>query len=324
MFPGFPNEDNKVEEDLDDFRQKLANRSSIDFEEKRNELNRSKNIFIGAVSGVVLAGIVGYFVLSPHYADNSNIELPVIRRPQSAVKVQPSDRGGMEILNRDKSVYNIIEKTDNNESKTVENLLPPPEEPQLPVIAPQPAENPVAADNTLDNPVVDKIIAGAANNGDQETILKAQEIIKVSEAPKPIAAIESKIEEETKPISQAMAETPVEAPKVEAPAPAKDNINIPAKETIKTVDAAAEAPKGAWQVQLMSSPNKNALESSWKNLIKKYSMLNDQPHEIETADLGAKGIFYRLKAGNFAARGGADTLCNDIKAMGGTCIVKKK
>ena len=43
-----------------------------------------------------------------------------------------------------------------------------------------------------------------------------------------------------------------------------------------------------------------------------------------TADLGAKGIYYRLKAGAFATRDGADELCKDIKALGGTCIVKKK
>ena len=53
-------------------------------------------------------------------------------------------------------------------------------------------------------------------------------------------------------------------------------------------------------------------------------MLNNQPYEIEVADLGSKGTYYRLKAGAFPTRDGADELCKDIKALGGTCIVKKK
>lgn len=59
-------------------------------------------------------------------------------------------------------------------------------------------------------------------------------------------------------------------------------------------------------------------------MVKKYPPLQGQPHEIETADLDFDGVFYRLKAGTFADRSGADNLCRDIKALGGTCIVKKK
>lgn len=96
---------------LNEFRQKIADQSAANFEEKRIEMKRSKSVFIGAVSGVALAGIVGWFVLSPRYAVNSPEEIPVIRRPQTAIKVQPSEPGGMEILNQDKSVYDIVEKS---------------------------------------------------------------------------------------------------------------------------------------------------------------------------------------------------------------------
>ena len=135
MFPEFP-DDNKNEDFLNEFRQKIAEQSNTSFEERKNELNRSKSVFIGAVSGVVLAGIVGWFVLSPRYAQETDAELPVIRRPQTAIKVQPTEPGGMEILNQDKSVYGILDKSEDN-AKSVENLLPPPEEPKLPVITPE-------------------------------------------------------------------------------------------------------------------------------------------------------------------------------------------
>lgn len=133
MFQEFP-EDNKGDDFLNEFRQKIADQSSNNIEERRNEMKRSKSVFIGAVSGVALAGVVGWFILAPQYSDTGNVEIPVIRRPQTAVKVQPSEPGGMEILNQDKSVYDIIEKKDNE--PVVENLLPPPEQPKLPEVIP--------------------------------------------------------------------------------------------------------------------------------------------------------------------------------------------
>ena len=136
MFQEFP-DDSKNDDFLNEFRQKIADQSAANFEEKRIEMKRSKSVFIGAVSGVALAGIVGWFVLSPRYTVNNPEEIPVIRRPQTAIKVQPSEPGGMEILNQDKSVYDIVEKKPEDDTK-VENLLPPPEQPKLPIIEPAP------------------------------------------------------------------------------------------------------------------------------------------------------------------------------------------
>lgn len=307
MFSNLDN-DNKDDDFLDEFRQKLGGQDMENFEEKKNEINRSKNVFIGAVSGIALAAVVGWFVLSPRYADAPDAELPVIRRPQNAVKIQPAEPGGMEILNQDKSVYDIIEKKDTS-APVVENLLPPPEEPQLPVIAAQP-----------ETTVADRVTAQI-----QPTIVeeKAEEIIRVAEAPKPQPVQEPKAEPAPVPLSQAAAEP--------APAPAPEPVVRPEPQHApqpKAAPAPQPQPKaaaaGSWQVQLMSSPNKTAIDSAWKNLVKKYPVLNGQPHEIETADLGSKGTFYRLKAGAFADRAGADNLCNDLKALGGSCIVKKK
>jgi cell division septation protein DedD len=100
--------------------------------------------------------------------------------------------------------------------------------------------------------------------------------------------------------------------------------SVPVPTTAEKTVSAKAAPAGTWQVQLMSSQNKKATENAWNTLVKKYPPLQGQPHEIETADLDFDGVFYRLKAGAFADRSGADNLCRDIKALGGTCIVKKK
>lgn len=57
---------------------------------------------------------------------------------------------------------------------------------------------------------------------------------------------------------------------------------------------------------------------------KKYSMLKDLPYEVEKADLGAKGVFYRLKAGSLPTKADATALCSKLKAAGGSCFVVKK
>lgn len=309
MFPGFSDNSNNGEEDyLDEFRQKLNDQSLNNFEERKNEINRSKNVFIGAVSGIALAAVVGWFVLAPRYSNETPAEVPVIRRPQSAIKVQPAEPGGMEILNQDKSVYDIIEKKDNS-APVVENLLPPPEEPQLPVIA------------TVEEPSAPaEVLAPALNSAVEQ---QAKEIIKIAEAPQPQAAINSEPEAPLVPISKAIKTAP-EVKTAEPALPAKAPEIKQAAPQPAPAPAVKAATSGMWQVQLLSSPNKNAMETSWNNLVKRYAVLKGQPHEVETADLGAKGTFYRLKAGAFASRDGADNLCADLKALGGSCIVKKK
>ncbi len=315
MFSDFSDNNREDEDFFEEARQKLNNEPMVNFEERKNEINRSKNVFIGTVSGIALAAVVGWFILSPRYKTDAEADVPVIRRPQTAVKVQPVEPGGMEILNQDKSVYDIIEKKDNT-PPAVENLLPPPEEPKLPAVAPAEEQNVKIVDVTEQIKSSDK------------TVAQAQEIIKVAEAPKVVPAPEAK-EAPVKPLSQAA--QPLPASKAEpAPAPAAAAAPAPKKdEPIKVVVKIPEtvpqsAVAGSWQVQLISSANRSAVEKSWTKLSKKYTVLQGLPHEIEEADLGAKGTFYRLKAGAFADRSDADKLCGDIKARGGSCLVKQK
>ena len=173
MFQEFP-DDSKNDDFLNEFRQKIADQSAANFEEKRIEMKRSKSVFIGAVSGVALAGIVGWFVLSPRYTVNNPEEIPVIRRPQTAIKVQPSEPGGMEILNQDKSVYDIVEKKPEDDTK-VENLLPPPEQPKLPIIEPAPQTASVPDD------MFEKAAAVPVQDEAPKVIAEAQKIVAAKE-----------------------------------------------------------------------------------------------------------------------------------------------
>lgn len=326
MFQEFP-DDNMNDNFLSERRQKIAEQSIMNMEERKNDLKRSKSVFIGAVSGMALAGVVGWFALSPRYTAENVGEIPVIRRTQAAVKVLPSDPGGMEILNQDKTVYDIIDNQDS--VPTVESILPPPEQPKLPVIQPEPEPAPQPAADAAQSAVIEpERVVGTAN-------VAAVKESTVGKSGSVAAVVNEEPEIKLPTIKEAAERQNAQATKNTAPVPAVsastaavlDNISKGAARE-ETEEKAAPAPtvadKGSWQIQLMSSPNKKAVETAWNNMVKKHPALKGQPHEVETADLGGKGTYYRLKAGAFANRGGADNLCNAVKKQGGSCIVKKK
>ena len=295
-------DDDTTEKDgefLDEFRQRLNSQPLDSLEERKNDITRSQHIFLGTVLGVGLAGIVSWFILSPDYSSVQDAEIPVVRRPQAAIKVQPADPGGMEILNQDKTVYDIVEKKDSSDAK-VENLLPPPEEPKL-----------VLTDTSADSS------PQAAKEKEVETPAIAAPQVTADTSAKVANSADAKLQPET----QTPKEEPKEEIKIEIKQPEPSVVASQPKAQAQKEQAIAN---GSWQIQLISSPNKSAMEKAWNDLSKKYAVLKGLPHEVETADLGSKGIFYRLKAGAFKERAEADKICNSIKSAGGSCLVKKK
>ena len=319
MFKEFSN--NEKEEDyLSEFRQKIATQQQEDLAERQSELQRSRNGFIGTVAGIILAGVVSWVLLLPHFADNNPTEIPVIRRPITPVKIQPSEPGGMEILNQDKSVYSLVEKKEIAPEK-IESILPEPEAPKMPTIVPE-AEQPAAVetselspaeDNKADTvkadtlpikPLNEHIEATASTSGKKISIPEKLPEIKVevkTAEPEPQIkpAAEAKPKAETKPAAEVK-------PATEVKPAAQNNIAV-----------------GVWQVQLIASSNRKAAEDSWKNAVQKYSVLAKLPHEI-AASSGNGGTLYRLRAGAFADKADAENVCSKIKQAGGSCLVKQK
>ena len=291
MLNGFPDNFRRNDEDvLNEFRQKQVN---FDLEERRNEINNSRSLFIGALAGLAMAGVVGWFVLAPQYAGDTEEDIPVIRRQQTEVKMPPAEPGGIEFSNRENTVYEIIERK--NEEPEEEIVLPPAETPNIDAI--------------------ETLI--------QETA--APENAAASEPQKAEIKVES-LAAGGKPATAAKNET--SAPKITEAAPKTEPVATGAavkeakKEPVASTPVAAA--KGSWQIQLMSSPNKAAVEKSWKNLTKKFSLLAGQNYEISAADLGKKGTYYRLRAGNFASKEQANEFCSKLKAAGGSCFTARK
>ncbi len=300
MLNNFPDNFRRDDEEvLNEFRQKQVN---FDLEERKNEIDNSRSLFIGALAGLAMAGVVGWFVLAPRYQNAAPEDVPVITRPQTPVKIQPSDPGDVELASQERTVYDIIEKKTETQ-----------EQDQVVVATEQPDGNAIEK--------LAEAVADSDNAISQKDVESLTQNVKKTEQPvvieknipsEPVAEV--KQQEEQKTAAANPAEVKNETPKAES----KPEVKEEPKKTI------AAAQKGNWQVQLMSSPNRAAVEKSWLMMSRKYKVLKNLPHEIESADLGAKGTFYRLKAGAFSSKAEAAAACSQIKSAGGSCFTAKK
>ena len=291
------------EEVLNEFRQKQVN---FDLEERKNEIDNSRSLFIGALAGLFMAGIVGWFVLAPRYQTNNEDNIPLISRPQQPVKVLPAGMNEVDVKSQDRSVYDVLDKNEPKEENT----------------------NIVESTETPNSEAIEKLVEEVVANAPETPTPEVESLTAVAVAP--VAEVKEEVKTEETKVEEVKTETVAVAEKTVAPEPVKEEVKVEEvkkEEVVKVAEATKpvnEIKKGTWSVQLMSSPNKPAVEKSWTTMSKKYSMLKDLPYEVEKADLGAKGVFYRLKAGSLPTKADATALCSKLKAAGGSCFVVKK
>ena len=217
------------------------------------------------------------------FAGNSD-ELPIVRASEIPLKVRPEKPGGINIPNRDKLVYDRLEKKP-PEEKT-ENLLPRPE---VPLAPPQPKPVDKAEVTAKPEPKPDP---KAKTVGSQPTAAEVEAVKKPEPAPAP-----PKVEEKV-----------VKAPpKVVAPKPAPVSATTASKN---------------YQIQLAAVRNAAAAKSEWTRLQKKHkSLLGKLSLNVVRADLGKRGVYYRLRAGPFATQVVAKALCQSLAKVKVACLV---
>ncbi|MFM8746529.1 MAG: SPOR domain-containing protein [Aestuariivirga sp.] len=132
-------------------------------------------------------------------------------------------------------------------------------------------------------------------------------------------------------------------PSGEAAAPAA----APATETVIAVETVPEEPSApaaqvevaaagpapaeeppppkltGWTVQLASATSEDGAWSSWKKMQGRYKVLAGKEPVVVRADLGAKGVFYRVRLVGFDSQSEAGSACARLKAKGVKCFVSK-
>lgn len=280
---------------------------------------------------LVLIGAVAwgawYFWLSEWYGSPADGEVPVIRADTTSIKVKPKDPGGMAVPDRDKLVYKRMNGEGTPVPSGVERLLPPAEEPTVLPAVPQPnaaavapapppvtpqavvpqtsapvPPSSVATTQPPPNAVPAPTVSVAPAPPPMPTKPAAKDGAPVSLAPKPLQTAPAPTTEPTKPKTQ-----PPVAVATKTPPPAP----------VRTTRMGGNA----YRIQLGAVRSEDAAKKEWRRLKAKHKdVLGSLALSVIRADLGAKGIYYRLRAGPLADRDAADRACGTLKSRKVPCF----
>jgi hypothetical protein len=82
------------------------------------------------------------------------------------------------------------------------------------------------------------------------------------------------------------------------------------------------AANGPFVAQVAAVRTEGAAQEAWRRMSARSPRLfSDARADIERADLGARGVYHRVRAGYFADRANASLFCDRIRALGQDCIV---
>jgi len=85
--------------------------------------------------------------------------------------------------------------------------------------------------------------------------------------------------------------------------------------------AAPAAASGGYVLQIGSYKSQADAAAAWKSYKARHAaLLSGYSENVQQADLGEKGTWYRLRIGGFSDREVANALCDRLKADGGACI----
>lgn len=87
-------------------------------------------------------------------------------------------------------------------------------------------------------------------------------------------------------------------------------------------DSGVKGAGGAYQVQLFAGRSADEAKGAWVRLKgKNADLLGALSPTVARADLGDRGMFYRLRAGPLSSEAQAKTLCQSLSGRGTSCII---
>jgi len=243
---------------------------------------RSMRILAVIVSFGFFAFII-WFSYQQGHQDGSDSTPPLIKADVNPTRVRPDKPGGMEIPDQDKLIYNRVDPS--AQAPTVERLLSPPETP-LP--------RGQAATPEIPAPSFPK-------TG------------QLSDIPIPVLPqqLPPRFESDEPP-------SPPPAPQAQRPRQL-----APAAPAPKAVAAPAAVPAaGGYQVQLGAFRSEDAASKGWTRVQGQHKdLLATMTPSYQRADLGPKGVFFRLRAGPLASESAAKSICSELAKRKAGCLV---
>jgi hypothetical protein len=253
--------------------------------------------------------------------DSMPTEIPTIKA-EGPYKQKPADPGGIEIPHQDVRVYDELESK-NTPQTPVEHLLPPPE---IPEEAPHAALEPAPVPNSTLAPTVVKQADPAPLSSEGDALLsdtRPTKVLNTTVTPAPDPNVGPTPVSPSPKTEQVTTNT---APSTQAPKAQTMSI----EQVIEnTKSSASPAPKSlasgtAVVVQLASVPDQTQAQTMMKSLQQKYaSQLGDAVLRLTRADLGSRGIYYRIQSQSMA-EDEANQICSSLKQINAGCILVRK
>lgn len=246
--------------------------------------------------------------------------VPVIKAEDRPFKMRPDDRGGMQVPNQDKLVYERMESGAETDGRP-ERLLPPPESPKAP------PRSPAAPTETLTLPQAPAAVPPAAPTPAPAPApsVSSSPAASALAPPPPVSSYQPVQSRAAAPASPAAAPAAKLAP---PPATAKPQIITPAQ-VANVAPIATPAPVrrsggGDFVVQLGAVRAADLADKEWARIQKSYpDLLGGLKSDIVRVDLEGKGVFWRIRAGGLDEQS-ARQICADLTRRNQGCIVARK
>ncbi len=296
----------------------------------------------GVIAAVVVAGGVAgwkYWGRDLWAMRNNGDEIPLIRAQDGPFKVRPDQPGGADFANRDMLVYQQLDKKGGGEPKT-ESLLPQPEKP-LPPPAPrnppaqasQPMTQQQAAADPMSQEGGPMSVTGGEGQGEETEDDGPTEVATPQAVPPqpPAAAAKTAPPPPAPPTSVAtttsLRPSPDQVRAAQPPAPPPPPPAVKVEQSAPAATTASAAPQAnanphGYRIQISAVRSEADARNEWVRLRKQYdSVLGKLTLFVERADLGTKGVFYRIQAGGFSDKPAAESACQQLAKQKVGCLV---
>jgi cell division septation protein DedD len=250
---------------------------------------------------------------------------PVVQADSRPVKEPPQQAGGKEFPHKNKLIY---ERLQNGDQPEAERIVPRQEELAMPAMpggavpAPAGVAPTPGAVATVDDP------DGGPRRVKTMVVRPDGSVMTPPEAPAaaPMAPPQQQVAPGAAPQQVAFAAPPMPAPPVPQaapmPAPAAADPQpvaaIPPQPEVAAAEAApAPAKPSKFVVQVGSKQNQTEALATFADMQQKYpTLLASYRPMVQKADLGSKGVWYRLQIGPIVDKTAATKLCGQLKSQG--------
>ena len=289
---------------------------NIEFERvaQRSPKRRKGLRFILLIIIIIVASGGTWMIWGKYWLKPDPNQIPLVIAPNGAFKVKPIIPGGMPIPNRDITIYDDAFGKDRTRPEG-ENVQEVPEQP-LPVpgnslsTLKSPDTNVVPPSSKTVETLLPKTVNPKLGVKGKAGILQSS-----IEPNKLSSATRTTIKNASKEIAPNK-ESRAELPDATTPLPSKPVRNLEA------VPSSARISTRSFQIQLAAVRKETAAQNEWRRLKARHrTLLNNLELNVVKADLGAKGIYFRLRAGPLKDAETAKKLCRELSKVKVRCLV---